>query len=75
MLVGRQEYERRYHNAEMSVPPTANHYQPDSRPYRQPLVRPFACVYTLLPPNKLYILSCFLAVLVVDGRSDCPLGT
>jgi len=28
-----------------------------------------ACIYTLLPTNKLYILSCFLALLIVAGRS------
>jgi len=42
--------------------------------YRQPLVCPSAPTYTLLPTNELYILSCFLALLVGDGRSECPLG-
>ena len=61
----------------MSVPPTARiHYRPDSRPsYRQSLVRLFAPIYTLLRTNGLCILSCFLAWLIVDGRSECPLGT
>ena len=49
---------------------------PDSRPsYRQSLVRLFACIPTLIPTNELCILSCFLALLIVDGRSDWPLGT
>jgi len=72
-VCGRQKYERRHYaprcNAGISVPPIANHYRPDSRPYQQSLVRPFAYIYTLLPTNKLYILSCFLALLIIAGRS------
>ena len=49
--------------------PPQIHYQPDSRPsYRQFLVRPSACTYTLLPTNEMYILLCFLALLIVDRR-------
>jgi len=32
-------------------------------------------IYTPLPTNELYTLSWFLALLIVDGRSECPLGT
>jgi len=32
-------------------------------------------MYTLLPANELFILSCFLALLIVDGCSECPFGT
>jgi hypothetical protein len=42
---------------------------------RQSLVRPFACIYSLLPTNELYIVSCFLALLIINGRSDCFLKT
>jgi len=55
----------------MSVPPN---YRPDSRPsYRPSLVRLSACIYTLLPTTGLYVLSCFLALLVGDWRSECRL--
>jgi len=34
-----------------------------SRPsHRQSLIRPYACIYNLLPTNELYILLCFLAL-------------
>jgi len=50
-------------------------YRSDSRPsHRQSLVRPYACIYNLLPANELYILLCFLALLIVDGHSECTLG-
>jgi len=50
-------------------------YRSDSRPsHRQSLVRPYACIDNLLPANELYILSCFLALLIVDGRPECTLG-
>ena len=38
--------------------------------YRRPLVRLFAGIYTSYPANELYIVSCFLAPLIVEG----PLG-
>ena len=38
--------------------------------YRRTLVRLFAGIYTLYPTNELYIASCFLAPLIVEG----PLG-
>ena len=44
---------------------------PLTRLYRQSLVRPFAYMYTLLSTDKPYILSCFLALLIVGGRPDC----
>ena len=91
MLVSRQKYGNEVKAdimlrgvvREMSASPTVNPLPtrftsilPDSCPsYRQSLASPFACIYTLLPTNELYILSCFLALLIVDGRSDCPLGT
>jgi len=60
----------------MSVPPTANPLPTTSCPaYRQSLVRPFARIYALLRRNELSILSCFLDLLIVDGGSECPLGT
>ena len=47
------------------------HYRPDSGPScRQSLVRPSACIYTLLPTKDLYVLSCFLALLIVDGHVE-----
>jgi len=49
----------------MSVLPTANHHWPHSRPCRRSLACPFACIYTLLPTNKPYVLLCFLALLIV----------
>jgi hypothetical protein len=58
----------------MSVPPAANPPS-DSCPYRQSLVRPFTGIYSLLPMNKPYILSCFLALLIVDACSNCCLRT
>ena len=55
---------------------TVNLFRPDSCPScRQSLVYRFACIYTLLPTNELYLLSCFLSLQLVDGCSDCPLGT
>ena len=38
--------------------------------YGRPLVRLFAGIYTLYPTNELYIVSYFLAPLIVEG----PLG-
>ena len=56
---------------QVQAPPRI-HYRPDSCPsYRQPLVRPFANICTLLLTNELYIVERFLARLIV-GR---PLGT
>jgi len=66
------------HDVHAGIPynPSRIHHRPDSRPaYRKSLVRPFARIYTLLPTNELYILSCFLALLIVDEHSECPLGT
>jgi len=40
-----------------------------------PPVRLSTRVYTLLWRDELYIFSCFLALLIGDGRSECPLGT
>jgi len=57
-------------NAGMSVPPTTNPVLPTDSPSS---ARP--PIYTLLRANELYILSCFLASLIVDGRSECRLGT
>ena len=61
----------------ISVPPTANilrtrftSYTP-SVPFR-PSARIY--IYILLLAIELYILSCFLALLIVDGRSEHPLG-
>ena len=47
------------------------HHRPDSPPScRQSLVHPFAYNYTLFPTTQLYILSSFLALLIVDGCMD-----
>ena len=65
MFVSAQEHryqEKAHHES------TANPIQASS--YRRPLVRLFAGIYTLYPTNKVYIVSCFLAPLIVEG----PLG-
>jgi hypothetical protein len=60
----------------VSVPPATNSLMTNSRPsYRQSLIRPFACIYTLLPTNEIYILLYFLALPIVSGHSGCPLAT
>jgi len=41
----------------------------------QSAVRPFPHIHILLRTNGLYIPSWFLTLLIVDGRSECPLGT
>ena len=55
----------------VSVPPTIT----DAIHALRTVCPSSARIYTLLPPNELYILSCFLALLIADGRSECPLGT
>ena len=78
MLVGRQEYGDEVKADTLlrdvmrgpSVPPTTN-----PLPTRFTSFPPRVPPPPLLPTNELYILSCFLALLIVDGRSDCPLGT
>ena len=54
---------------EMFTPPTAN-----SRLYQKTFVLRFACTYSLFSKNELYLLPCFLALLIIDGHLDCPLG-
>lgn len=54
-------------------PPRPN-YRPDSCPSGDcdcpSIVCLFACIYTLSPTSGLCILSCFLALLIVNGRVD-----
>ena len=79
LFVGRQKYEDEVKPDAIlrdviggcSYHPPRTRYKPDSRPScRQSLVRPFACLYTLLPTNELYPFSRSLALLVVNGRSQ-----
>ena len=65
MFVGSQKHRDRVKAHRES---TADPIQASS--YRRPLVRLFAGIYTLYPTNELYIVSCFLAQLIVEG----PLG-
>jgi hypothetical protein len=52
-------------------PETTTDPRPGSRPTcRHSLVRPFDCVYNLLPTNGLYTLSCFLALFVCSSLTD-----
>jgi len=62
-------------NAGDAVPPTANPFPTRFASFLPTLVHLSACIYTLLRTNELYILSYFLASLIVDGRSAYALGT
>jgi len=58
----------------MFVPPTASPLPPRFTSFLptapHPPVRLSTCVHTLLCRDELYIFSCFLALLIGDGRSE-----
>jgi len=57
-------------------PPTANPLPTRFTAFLPTVPRPpVRTIYTLLPGKELYVLSCFLVLLIVDGRSACPLVT
>ena len=60
----------------MSVPPTASPLPTPFTSCVPSVPRPSVRLYIkLLRTNELFTLSCFLALFIVDGRSEYPLGT
>ena len=58
-----------------SVLATANPLPTRFRSFPTTAPRPPILLYIYIITCELYILLCFLAFLIIEGRSDCPLGT